>query len=406
MTIRYIGNTVPVAQVDTITPANVEITDIFYLTVTGQDGRTVVITFVATVATVANVTAGMTAAWNASEDPLCTGITAADGTTEMTLTADTPGEAFSVASTELDGGGVDDQTFTLAATTANAGPKNWNDTENWSGGAVPGGAGSQDVFVEDAVLLYNLDQSGIANALDSLTINNSQIGQNPAAGCLPVFLQIKATIVNIGLATGPGTTTQAAPINIDTGSTASTITVFNTGTNSDSTQPAVRLIANSVSTDVHVKKGKAGIAFDDGNTATVGDILITYDKNKSGDADVFIGEGVTLTNLTEKGGECSLRSAVATLLSLEAGRLYTLGSGTIATMTQKGGSSELNSTGTITALNVLGGTADFTKSAEARIVTTAKLDKGGTLKYDPAKVTMTNQVQPYNASGDITFQAA
>ena len=101
-----------------------------------------------------------------------------------------------------------------------------------------------------------------------------------------------------------------------------------------------------------------------------------------------------------------MRSAVATLLSLEAGKLYTLGSGAIATMTQTGGTSELNSIGTITALNTLGGICDMTKSTGARTVTTAKIGAGGVLKYDPANVAMTNKVQPYDASGDIQLTAA
>ena len=39
--------------------------------------------------------------------------------------------------------------------------------DNWSTGVVPGGAGGQDVFIEDSVvdILYGLDQSGIGNTL-------------------------------------------------------------------------------------------------------------------------------------------------------------------------------------------------------------------------------------------------
>lgn len=95
----YMGSTVAVAQIDTATPANVVIDDVFTLTLTDDLDNTAAVSFTATAATVANVTAGLTAAWNASTDPLLTGITASDSTTHVTLTADTAGVPFSVAAT-------------------------------------------------------------------------------------------------------------------------------------------------------------------------------------------------------------------------------------------------------------------------------------------------------------------
>jgi len=401
--VRYTGNAAAVAQVDTFTPANVEVGDIFTLTVTGLDGTSHAINFTATAATVANVTAGLTAAWNASTNVLCTPMTAADGTTEMTLTADTAGDAFSVASTAVNGGAADTQTLTRAATTANAGPKNWNDTGNWSGGAVPGGAANQDVFVEGATILYGLDQSGIANTLDSLNISESQIGSNPAEGYLATNLQIKATVINIGEHYGPSSAAQSAPINIDAGATASTITVWNSGSNG--TMPAIRLKANQANTTITVLKGKVGIAYEDSETTTIGTLTVSYLTNVTTDADVYVGSGLTVTTIIKYGGDLILRSA-ATTITNTAGTFKTYGSGAITTIYVKGGTVELNSTGTITTLEVTKGDVDCTKSTAARTITTPKVDPGGSFKYDPSIVTLTNKIQPVITAGHVKYTAA
>ena len=405
-TIRYTGDAIAVAQVDKFTPANVEVGDIFTLTVTGLSGITHKINFTATAATVANVTAGLTAAWNASTNTLCTPITASDQTTYMDLTADVAGDAFSVASSAVNGGAADTQTLTRAVVTANAGPKDWSSTTNWSGGALPGGGAGEDVEIVGATLLYSLDQSGIANTLSSLSIRQSQIGTNPADGFNPTYLQIKATKIDVGKHYGPGTATESTPIHIDTGATASTITVYNSGTNTISTLPAIRLICNHANTNIYVRKGKVGIAFGAGETATFSNLYIDYDLQVSSDAEVYLGTGVTFTGVSQKGGICDLGSA-ATTVSIYAGTFSSFGSGVITTITSHGGTAILNSTGRITTLTIQNdGIVDFLRSSEARTVTTCKLDPDGKLKYDPNIVTLTNKLQPVSTSGNIIYSAA
>ncbi|GAG28294.1 unnamed protein product, partial [marine sediment metagenome] len=241
---------------------DVETTDIFTLTVTGFDGSTHSVSYTAAAATVADVTAGLAAAWEAETHDLCTPITAADvSSTHITLTADTAGVAFKVASTTTDGGGTDDQTLTRAATTKNEGPSDWSSTENWSGGAVPGGAANQDVYIEDSDvdILYGLDQSGIANALDSLNQAQSYTGKiasNGAYGLAGDYLQIKTAILNIGYNHGPGNPAGSGRVKIDLGATACTVTIDNTGINTDTAKPSIRLLANNAATNVRVRKGK------------------------------------------------------------------------------------------------------------------------------------------------------
>src|SRR5205809_762219 len=102
----WYGGTTAVSQVDDFTPANVQISDVFTLTVKDESNTTIAtVAFTATVATVANVTAGLAAAWAASAIAL-TQATGSDGTTKFTLTAKTAGVPFYVTSTTTDGGGA------------------------------------------------------------------------------------------------------------------------------------------------------------------------------------------------------------------------------------------------------------------------------------------------------------
>jgi len=82
---------VAVAQVSTVTPANVEIGDTFTAVINGT-----AINFTATVATVANVTAGLTAAINGSAEN--GNVTAVDQTTHVEITSDAAGTAFTLTS--------------------------------------------------------------------------------------------------------------------------------------------------------------------------------------------------------------------------------------------------------------------------------------------------------------------
>jgi len=411
--VRWIGGATAVAQVDTFTPGGtIEATDVFILTVTDKadkNGRTCVISAAAGGTTPTDVVTALKAAWNASTDPLCTPVTAS-GTATLILTADTAGIPFSVAgtTTETGGGAADDQTFVRAATVASAGPSHWDTAANWDSGVVPGGAASQDVYIENSAsdIIYGLDQSGISETLNSLNIGKSftgRIGYNGATGYSGTYLVIKASSVNIGQHSGIGSPAGSGRIMIDTTSTASTITIYDTSSSpSDTNKPSCRLKAASASTVINIKKGKVGIAYESGETTTIGTINQSFVSDQSADASVYIGAGVTLTTYTKTGGSAVLGCA-ATTVTNSIGTLQTIGAGAIATFNITGGIVTSNSVGTITALNVISGIADFTGSQSARTVTMPKVGAGGQIKYDPSIVTMTNKIQPYLSSGNIAI---
>jgi len=405
--VHWTGAATAVAEVDTFTPANVEIGDVFTLTITGWDGTTNAVSFTATATTVANVTAGLTAAWNASTHALCTPITAADNTTTLSLTADTAGDAFSCAST-CDGDGAPADTFTRAATTASAGPKHWDCTSNWDTGALPGGAASQNVYIEDFLgeICYGLDQSGIANTLDSLNIEKTftgKLGYNGATGETGTYLQIKATAVNIGYNYSGATASGSGRIMLDTGATASTITIYElASTASDTGKPCARLKANSASTDILIHQGKVGIAYEAGETSTIDDLTIGYTATSSGQVEVTAGSGLTVDAITKRIGTLTLRSACTSLVN-ESGSAYLYGTGLVGTLTINSGTVYANNNPAappaITTCSADGGTLDLTGLLTARTITTINLGAGGSLKYDPSIITITNGITSVESSG-------
>jgi hypothetical protein len=296
--------------------------------------------------------------------------------------------------------------------TANSGPKDLSLDANWDTGSAPGGAPGQDVWIENysGDLTDGLDWSAIANTLDSLNIAlscTSSIGVNGATGHSGTYFKVKASKVDIGYNYGAGASVGSGRIMIDTGSVASIITIFdNAPVATDTDKPAIRLLANNAATVIHVKKGSVGVAFEAGETSTVGTINETFVNNINTDASLFIGVGVTMSALNKKGGDCILGCSVANITN-EAGDMITHGTGAVLNFNVNGGTVTSNSTGTITTLSVDGtGIADFSQSSEARIVTTAKIDPGGKIIYDPGIVDMTNKIQPLSTSGTISIAAA
>lgn len=131
---KWTGNAAAVAQVDTFTPASVTIGNTFTLSCSTKS-----ITFTATAATVANVTAGLTSLVNASTIPEFQEVVAADATTALTLTSRTAGVVFTITSSAAQGAGSGGMTLTRAATTTSSGPNDWNVAGNWTAGVVPQG---------------------------------------------------------------------------------------------------------------------------------------------------------------------------------------------------------------------------------------------------------------------------
>lgn len=276
----------------------------------------------------------------------------------------------------------------------------WATANNWSPSGVPEDA--DDVYLENSSqsVTEGFDQSAIT--LASLNIARTFTG---TIGDSDEYLQIGATVVNIGYYYGIGTPSGSGRIKLNLGAVVSTVTISYAGISADTNKPAIRLRANNVNTIIHIRRGIVGIAYETGETATVGIINVGWSANRANDSDVEIGPGVTLTTLNKTGGECVLRCA-ATNVNCDYGDLITEGTGAITTATMRGGKLIPNSTGTITTLNIIeNGSADFTLSNAARTITTAKVGGNGKIKYDPSVLILTNKIQHYDTAGIVEIGA-
>lgn len=379
----WLGGTTAVPQVDTFTPATVEIGDIFTLTATDEAAATIVaINFTATVATAANAAAGLVAAWNASATAAA--IATASGTVTVVLTAVTSGVPFYVAGTTTDGGGANTQTLARVATTPSKGPNDWNTASNWSSAAKPVAADDVTIDARGASysILYGLNQSSI-----TLTSLNTYMGA-PAIGTTSYMLKISATTSNLNMPANSGTSYSGNFSAFNFGSVVTTANVFGSGaTGSNGLQPVV-LAGTHASNVLNLYGGICGIGvFTPGQSST----FATINAEKG---TLTMGTGTGWTTLTNNGATVYLTAAGSTTLTNIAGKTTVWGTATLATVNAWGGTVYLNNRTTcVTAINLNGGIIDCSGNTAVFTMTTPTVQElGGTLiMASPTQGTFTNK---------------
>jgi hypothetical protein len=403
--IVWIGNLTTQKQIDTFTPANVESTDTFTLTATGDDGSSVAISFNATGATVANVTAGLVAAWNASTHRLCQLALAADNTTNLTLTAVTAGVPFSVAATTTDHGGANTQTLTRAATQANIGPNDVSLAGNYQANVMF--VASDTVTLNglaSSSLLYGLNQSAITlTKLDVKRPASIYVGNPDQA----YYLRVSATTLNIGEQVPGAGSTGSQFIAIDTGSNAATVNLFSSTTAGLNGLPPVLLKGSHASNVLNILGGNGGLGM-----LTPGEASSFPNINML-NGTFTVGSGVTGPTLLSQDGGTFTLNVGATTVKQNAGTLNLAGSGNITTF-WAGGKLISTGTGKIATLEVpAGGVADFssvpaTAAAPVTFAGTVILHAGATLNIDngiPGSLVIDNPLQLYHASTEGVAKA-
>jgi len=400
-TVRWIGNALAVAQVDTLTVGGtIEVADEFYATINGK-----VFKYIGASTTAATVATGFAAAWNLLDSslyPEFAEITAAATSGgALTLTADTAGKPFicTVSTTESGGGAADSQTFGTSATIANSGPKDWSTAANWSGAAVP--VNSDDVYIDQGGdILYGLAQSAVT--LTSLNILQSYTGKIG----LPVtnkdnansnqqypeyrdqYLAIGATSCTIGAGEGNG----SGRLKLNFGSAQTTVRVLNSGSPAETGIASIILKGTHASNALHVTRGKVDVARFPGETATLLTLNVGYADNVQSDSTVYLGPGVTLTNatITQIGGKLTTNSATSgtATVTLWNGDLYLQAGGQLG-LAVRGGTCHYNTSGTLGGAPVVSGAGhlDFSQDLRAKTVTNPVEVYGEDAKVsDPNKV--------------------
>ena len=383
-TVIWQGDAPLVAEVKTVTPADIVISDTFTVTCNGKN-----IVFTASANTVVSVVNGLLALWNASTEPEFEEITATNpANTALVLTHDTAGVPFTVTASTSGNG-----SHTVATTTAASGPNCLNVATNWSGGAVP--ANTDDVVFEysDIDLLYQLDALAAISA-DVVSIKSTFTGniglprtnENGYAEYRPRYLQLGANTVTIGEGTGAG----SSRVQLDLCNTTPTINVYNMAQTLEKGINPLLIINTAANTILNVNKGSVGIAINAGETSTITTMNIGSINNIVGDSTVDCGSGTTLGTIVKLGGAVTFESNVTTLTQ-HAGTSTILGAATATTITINDGTLEDRSSGTFTTVN-LHGIYDKRKSTAAKTCTNFNAYKGAKI-YDPAgTITFTNGI--------------
>jgi hypothetical protein len=309
----FIGNGVKVAQVITLTVGGtIETTDKFHVNM-GTKRLTVVAgsTDAATVAT------AIATAWNAlsaTDYPEFAEITAlATGGGNLTLTADNPGRAFAVTllTVETNDAAADDQTFSQAATVANAGPEDYTTLANWSGGALP--ANGDNLYLDGSIyngaIKYGLDQSAVTVA--SLVIRNGWTGTiglpERNKDHSTQYDEYRETSLKIG-ATALDMDCASSRIKINVGSVQTAIVVRRTGTARDAGTQAFQWFGTHASNTLEIRNGSVGVAMGATQTATVATLT------QSGGS-CRCSVGTTVKTINKTGGTLALEGCPATAVT-------------------------------------------------------------------------------------------
>jgi len=377
---RFRGDAPAVAQVNTVTPANVGIGNTFSLTCNGK-----VITFTATAGTVANVTAGLVALLAATTIAEFAEVEAADITTALTLTARTPGKPFTITSAAAGG----TATLITTATTASSGPEDISTLANWTTGALPVDATDSILFSGAVNAYYGLAAlAAIAPTsilFDETFSGNIGLPDWSDGGYYEYrekFLQTLATTVT--------NQSQSGRIKIDQGGTASvTVNAFAAGSPLDANQPAFTIKGCGANSILNAMQGSVGFGLV-ADTCTFATINIGSLTNPASDVQILAGPGAALTTINQVGGDVKAESNVTTW-TMTKGTGTLRGSATLATLNSDEGYLYWQSTGTLATLN-LGNAATLDRSQRnaAATITNSTIKAGATILDPGHKITWTN----------------
>lgn len=350
----YRGVNAAIKQVDTATPANVGVADVFTLTLTDYRGYIDSIAFTATAATVANVTAGLVALANDAKanggDSPWTLVTASDQTTYMDVTADAGGFGFTLAATEADGDANDTQTHIRAAVTANSGPGVYTDTDNWETQTAP-------VSTDDVIITKEF--------------RGHIIGSDQKAVLLGDFTVEKGCSANIG--------TPNNPLRID----ADNVYMYGSGEIYLRIDNSTVIIVDGAA-NVHLS-GDANnvdlwVRLDSGQVCTVAnvedDTMTITNVHLDGDGTIILGDGLTISTALNIAGSGKVDTWTGTTtVNKTGGGTWTHWAGAITTVNDEGSGSFINNTTDTIGTTYMGPDAmlDISQSQQARTMTTIYL---------------------------------
>ena len=396
----WIGQAVAVADVWTITPGGtIASGSVFTLTINGKD-----LVYTATGSTLADTTAGITAAWNNTvtpPPPEFRELEATDTGTTVVLTGLSAGRPHTVSAAASGSGSP---TISASNTTAATGPNHLNNGDNWSDGTAPA---NSDVLVFDrgsVPVLY-----GLSTTLTGITIY-WRAGYRGAIGLPPInrdgdaYGEYRTRYLTLDGATLIQLESQdVSRFYINTGTTAATVVVNQTGSREDDNIPCVCLRGGHSSNALTINRGDVGAAYFAGETSTIPDIRLAFVASRATDARLVCGTGATLTTVSKTGGDLTIRSNVTTLTQGPTGGTTTIEAGAVTTLNLNGGTCVYNSTGTLGTASIANdGFLDFDQDARAKTVTNPVDIYGPDARLRDSRKVVSSLVVDLNRTGDLS----
>lgn len=396
----WIGQAVDVADVWTYTPAGtIAAGSTFAFTINNKT-----VTYTATGTTVASVTAGIVAFWNSTDNPLPPEFQEAEAVDETTLvriTGRTAGNPLVITQAT---GGSGSPTATLTNVTAATG-RNWvNNADNYTDGAAPA---NSDVIVLDRGDVDILH--GLATSLTGITIDwregyTGNVGLPPINETAEPYGEYRERYLTLDGATLIRIESSGAQrCNINTGTTAATVIIRQTGGRLNQQIPVVCLRGSHANNTLNVSRGDVGVAFFAGETARFDDLRMAYVDNPATDARVVCGSGCTLATIAKSGGELTINSNVTTFTQGPNGGLTTVQAGAVTTANVDGGTLIYNSTGTLGTAHVSSdGFLDFDQDPRGKTVTNPVEINGATARLRDTRKVVSSLVVDLNRTSDLS----
>ena len=308
-------------------------------------------------------------------------LTASSTSPDLNLTADAAGKPFACtistnsAAGTIEGVAAPNSSSAGTTTTANGGPQSLASVKNYSGGALPINGDTLIFDYSDDEILYDLD------ALSAVTLTvlriyatfTGKIGmpKNNADGTeypeyRADYFQVGATTAYIGEGDGDG----SSRLKIAFGAVQTTCNIFQSAQGDQDDLGAILITGTHASNVFNVTKGDVDIAPFGGESATVLTLNQSFETDVAGDANVYLGPGVTLGTVSKVGGKLEINSAVGTALTNENGDCTINGTGAVAQLTIRGGVVTLNTTGTVGGNTIVAnGLLDLDQDKRAKTIT-------------------------------------
>lgn len=357
---------VSVANVWTFTPGGTIGTETFTVTCNGKD-----LSYTATSGdAVAEVVAGLVAAWNDNTDPAPPEFREAfayDDGTAMRIVGQTEGKPMTFTSAATGAA-----TLVAAETVAATGQWHVNNVDNFRSGVAIANGDTMIFRSGNIPVLYGLDA---LDALTTLTIifepgYEGQIGLpeentdgDPYPEYRPRYLQCQGATIQID---APNMTR----CRIDHGTAATTVVGNATGQRETPDLPTVTLIGSHASNAGNFMRGDYGLARIQGETASYPTLRVSYVSNKAGDCQVDCGSGCSLTNVEKTGGLLTIRSNTTSVRQFPEGGTTIFADGAATAILGDGGNLIFNSPDGFTDCDIANDCfLDFDQDTQAKTAT-------------------------------------